>query len=246
MQRRDGGDRGGGPPAADAGGRWGNGDGNRGDRNPADRNPGERRPGDRPAGDRPAWGERGRPEGPRTVPARPDGERGPGPETRDGRRWQDGSRHPDRNWHRDPGRDRNDGQDRGGNLDRNRGQDRGWDRNRQPPPSDWRVERDPRDRPGQGGRRQWRPHVYPPIYDSHHRFHGHPWRPPHGYYVRAWRYGEILPYGWYVPDYWITDWWNYDLPEPPPGYAWVRVGYDALLVEDYSGRIVQVVRLLFW
>ena len=41
------------------------------------------------------------------------------------------------------------------------------------------------------------------------------------------------------------DWWSYGLPEPPYGYDWVRVGPDALLV-DYSGRIVQVVRAVFW
>jgi Ni/Co efflux regulator RcnB len=77
------------------------------------------------------------------------------------------------------------------------------------------------------------------------RFHGPEWRPPRGYYYRAWRYGEVLPRGWYGEDYSI-DWSDYDLPEPPPGFDWIRTGADALLVEEGSGRIVQVVRAVFW
>jgi Ni/Co efflux regulator RcnB len=93
---------------------------------------------------------------------------------------------------------------------------------------------------------RWAPHRYPPSYRSDRRYHALPWRAPRGYYARAWRYGEILPYGWYGPDYRILEFWQFGLPEPPPGYYWVRVGYDALLVDDFDGRIVQVVRYLFW
>lgn len=72
------------------------------------------------------------------------------------------------------------------------------------------------------------------------------WRAPSGYYVRAWRYNEVLPRGWYGPEYRLMDWWRYDLPEPPYGYDWVRVGPDVLLVDGFNGRIVQVVRAVFW
>jgi Ni/Co efflux regulator RcnB len=119
------------------------------------------------------------------------------------------------------------------------GRDRGDERG----PGDYRGPGRDHDR---GGGPRWAPHVYPPTYRSPYRYHGPAWRPPHGYYYRPWRFGEILPYGWYAPDYQLVDWWDYDLPEPPPGYVWVRVGADALLVEGYSGRIVQVVRYLFW
>lgn len=118
------------------------------------------------------------------------------------------------------------------------------------PDSDWARDHDhDRDRGRDHGRRdgpRWDQHRYPPIYDSPSRYRGPGWRPPHGYYARAWRFGDILPRGWYGPQYQLLDWWAYDLPEPPYGYDWVRVGRDALLIDGYTGRIVQVVRLVFW
>ena len=64
--------------------------------------------------------------------------------------------------------------------------------------------------------------------------------------MRNWAFGEFLPHAWYAPDWWIDEPWLFDLPLPPPGYAWVQVGPDALLVDQWSGRIVQVVRYLFY
>jgi hypothetical protein len=96
------------------------------------------------------------------------------------------------------------------------------------------------------GAPQWAPHRYPPEYRSHERFRVGPWFPPPGYYRRAWRYGELLPPDWFAPDDLIQDWWDFGLPAPPPGYAWIRVAGDALLIDDYDGRIVQVVREVFW
>ncbi|MCR5878967.1 RcnB family protein [Phenylobacterium sp. J367] len=75
---------------------------------------------------------------------------------------------------------------------------------------------------------------------------GHVWRAPVGFYVRAWTFGEILPRGWYDAPYRLGSWWDFGLPMPPPGYDWVRVGYDAVLVDLWSGRVVQVVRYVFW
>jgi Ni/Co efflux regulator RcnB len=92
----------------------------------------------------------------------------------------------------------------------------------------------------------WQAHRYPPVYTSHSRHRGHVWVVPPGYYVHSWRYGEYLPSAWYAPNYYVLEWWLYDLPEPPYGYEWVRVGADAVLVDVYNGRVVQVVRLAFW
>ena len=41
-------------------------------------------------------------------------------------------------------------------------------------------------------------------------------------------------------DYWLTDYYAYDLMAPPYGYEWVRYGDDALLVNIYTGEILQV------
>ncbi|MDB5442447.1 MAG: hypothetical protein JWP73_823, partial [Phenylobacterium sp.] len=96
------------------------------------------------------------------------------------------------------------------------------------------------------GRPEWRPDAFPHAYHSHARFHVRAYRPPPRFLGHRWGYGEILPPVWFGPDYLIADWWDYDLPAPPPGYDWVRVGDDAVLVDEYTGRIVQVVRGLFW
>lgn len=112
----------------------------------------------------------------------------------------------------------------GGDHDR-RGGDRGW-----------------RD----GGAGRWAPGRYPSVMWSHDRFRVGAYRPPYGYYVRAWGYGDILPRAWFAEPYWIDDFIDYDLPYPPPGFVWVRVGPDALMIDEYSGRVVQVVRGIFW
>jgi len=96
------------------------------------------------------------------------------------------------------------------------------------------------------GRPQWRPGAYPHSFHSAHRYRIGPYiRPPH-FYAHVWTFGEVLPVDWYAPDYLIEDWWNYDLPAPPPGFDWVRVGDDALLIDEYTGQVAQVVRQLFW
>ena len=148
---------------------------------------------------------------------RHEGQRGDG--RRDDHRRGDG-------WRR--GDDRRDGNDH------RRDDRRDWDRR------DW-GHRDGR----QDDHRRWERGRYPSAYFSSNRYR-HAWRPPSGFYVRSWGFGEILPRGWYGSGYWITDPWRFGLPLPPPGYDWVRAGDDALLIDQYTGRVVQVVRNLFW
>jgi Ni/Co efflux regulator RcnB len=93
---------------------------------------------------------------------------------------------------------------------------------------------------------RWQAGRAPPVFWSPNRFRIGGYRAPYGYYVRTWGFGDFLPRGWYGQDYWIGDFLDYDLPYPPPGYMWVRVGGDALMVDRYTGRIVQVVRGIFW
>jgi Ni/Co efflux regulator RcnB len=99
--------------------------------------------------------------------------------------------------------------------------------------------------PWRGGER-WQAGRAPPVFWSQNRYGAGGYRAPYGYYVRNWGFGEFLPRGWYGQDYWIGDFLDYDLPYPPPGYEWVRVGGDALMIDRYTGRIVQVVRGIFW
>lgn len=189
---------------------------------------------------------------PQTPPAsdrarfRGDGRYGqPAGQPRDDRQSRDDRRGGD-DRRGDGGRD-NDRRDWNGRGDNDRG---GWDR-RDGDRRDWNgPDRNGRDwdRRGDGRRddhRRWERGRYPPSYFSSHRYRD-PWRAPRGFYLRTWSFGEFYPRTWFGDGYWISDAWRYDLPLPPPGFEWVRSGPDALLIDRFSGRIVQVVRDVFW
>ncbi|HEY2355866.1 MAG TPA: RcnB family protein [Phenylobacterium sp.] len=123
------------------------------------------------------------------------------------------------------------------------GGDRGWDRDldgHRPGDPNW--SRDGRHGPPQ----HWERGRYPPVYWAQNRFRIAPYRAPYGFFVRSWAFGDFLPSAWYAEDYWLDDFLDYGLPYPPPGYEWVRVGGDAMMIDRYTGRIVQVVRGIFW
>jgi Ni/Co efflux regulator RcnB len=98
------------------------------------------------------------------------------------------------------------------------------------------------------GRRppRYDPRWYPPVWTPPYRYRGDPWVPPPGFAPRRWSYGEVLPWTWWTPRYRIETWWHFGLPVPPVGFAWVRLGRDAVLVDLWTGRIVQVAFSLFW
>jgi Ni/Co efflux regulator RcnB len=72
------------------------------------------------------------------------------------------------------------------------------------------------------------------------RFRAPPYRRPPGYFVRRWSWGQTLPVAFWTRDYWLTDFYAYGLPPPPYGAVWVRVGDDALLIDQYTGEIIEV------
>ena len=75
---------------------------------------------------------------------------------------------------------------------------------------------------------------------SSRRFQAGAYRPPQGYQARHWGYGDRLPRAYYARNYWLTNFLIYGLLSPPPGLVWVRVGPDALLIDQYSGEVVRV------
>jgi len=81
---------------------------------------------------------------------------------------------------------------------------------------------------------------YHQNFNASRRFHGPAYRPPQGYYARHWTWGMTLPSLFWDRQYWLTDYAAYDLPPPPFGAIWVRVGSDALLIDQYSGSIIEV------
>jgi len=72
------------------------------------------------------------------------------------------------------------------------------------------------------------------------RFRGPGYHRPAGWYNHRWTFGEFLPAAFWARDYWLIDFRAYDLPPPPYGTVWVRVGTDALLVDRYNGEIITV------
>jgi Ni/Co efflux regulator RcnB len=50
----------------------------------------------------------------------------------------------------------------------------------------------------------------------------------------------------YSDRYWISDPWTYRLPSAYGNYRWVRYYNDALLVDIYSGDVVDVMYDFFW
>ena len=58
--------------------------------------------------------------------------------------------------------------------------------------------------------------------------------------------GFFLSSGFYGQNYWINDPYQYRLPEAYGPYRWVRYYDDALLVDIYSGEVVDVIHDFFW
>ncbi len=110
-----------------------------------------------------------------------------------------------------------------------------------------------RSRPGDGhgyrdrdhGRSWYSAGAYHQHYRAPYRYRAHAYRYPSGYFARSWAFGEYLPRGWYTPTYYL-DWRAFDLPYPPIGCEWVRVGDDALLVDVWTGEILSVYYDIFW
>jgi Ni/Co efflux regulator RcnB len=102
-------------------------------------------------------------------------------------------------------------------------------------------------RPG-GDRPRYDAQYYPRSFQPSRRFawRGAVWRPQPGYYYRRWGYGERLPFGWFDRRWYIDDYYYYDLPVPPYGYEWIRVGPDALLIDLDDGEVVESVYGLFY
>lgn len=124
-------------------------------------------------------------------------------------------------WRGNTGRNDNRFADRGRN-------DRGaWNR-------DWRRD----------GRYDW---------NSRRQYNRNAFHLPRYYAPRGWNYGYrrlnigfTLTASLFGNNYWIEDPYYYGLPEAYGPYRWVRYYNDALLVDIYSGQVVDTVYDIFW
>jgi hypothetical protein len=137
---------------------------------------------------------------------------------------------------RDDRRDwRRDRDDRGGyggwNGDRdrwsdNRGGRRGWNHS-------WRNDR----------RYDWQRYRYA----NRHLFRpGSYYSPYRGYRYNRLSIGIVLDRLFYSNRYWLSDPWQYRLPPAPYGTQWVRYYDDVVLVDVYSGEVLDVIHDFFW
>lgn len=123
----------------------------------------------------------------------------------------------------------NNGQ-RGGNdrFDNDRRDNRGWDNRRGD------------NRPRADFRRYQRNFAAP------QRFRAPAYRRPAGWYSHRWTFGEILPAAFFGRSYWIDNFTSFGLMDPPYGTVWVRYGSDALLIDRYTGEVIQVAYRVFY
>lgn len=70
--------------------------------------------------------------------------------------------------------------------------------------------------------------------------------PYRGYRYRPLSIGIRLGSGFYSHPYWINDPWRYRLPHAYAGTRWVRYYDDVLLVDLFTGEVVDVIRNFFW
>ena len=69
---------------------------------------------------------------------------------------------------------------------------------------------------------------------------------PYGWGYRRWSIGYNLWPSHYGSGYWLNDPWTYRLPPAYGPYRWVRYYDDALLVNIYTGQVIDVVYYFFW
>jgi hypothetical protein len=69
---------------------------------------------------------------------------------------------------------------------------------------------------------------------------------PFGWGYQPYSIGWRLWPSYYSNRYWINDPWMYRLPYAPPGYQWIRYWNDAILVDTWTGEVVDVLYNFFW
>ena len=69
---------------------------------------------------------------------------------------------------------------------------------------------------------------------------------PFGWGYQQFEIGWRMWPNYYSSNFWINDPWDYRLPYAPPGTQWVRYYNDAVLVDMYTGEVVDVIHGFFW
>jgi len=157
---------------------------------------------------------------------RGDRQRQPVAQQQQQRQWGRGQRDDDNRW-------RNNDRTPRGPVVNNNGRppfaNNNWRNNRPPAADNWRNNN------ARANWSQFRRNVQAPK-----RFRAGAYHRPRGFHYQRWSYGQRLPSIYYGRQFWLLDAIAYGLFAPPPGLIWVRYGDDALLIDQYTGEIVQV------
>ena len=69
---------------------------------------------------------------------------------------------------------------------------------------------------------------------------------PFGWDYQRYGIGWRMWPSYYRSSFWLNDPWEYRLPYAPPGFRWIRYYDDAILVDTWDGRVVDVIYNFFW
>ncbi len=112
------------------------------------------------------------------------------------------------------------------------------------------AERHDRDGDGHRWRGDWRRDHRYNWYDYRRRYSSlfrlGRYYDPYGWGYNRWSIGFSLWPSYYGSNYWLNDPWQYRLPPAYGPYRWIRYYDDALLVNIYTGQVVDVVYNFFW
>jgi Ni/Co efflux regulator RcnB len=90
-------------------------------------------------------------------------------------------------------------------------------------------------------RLDFNPRHYEINRDAERSFHWQHYAQPQGWYYQRWVYGQNLPAVFWGREYWLTNYSEFGLVDPPYGYVWVRYGDDSILVGVEGGEILSVI-----
>ena len=112
-----------------------------------------------------------------------------------------------------------------------------------PPPPDWgghgwgHYHGGP-DRHADWHRHDWRAYGPPPPKVIENRYYYAP--PPRYYRVHDFRPGYRLPPQYLAERYYVNNWYDYQLPPPPPQHRWAYIDGRYVLVAVATGIIAQI------
>ena len=69
---------------------------------------------------------------------------------------------------------------------------------------------------------------------------------PRGFTYRRYYAGSFLPTLFLTQQYFFDEFYDVGLPPPPPGTRWIEYGPDALLVDVFTGQVIDVIYDVFY